>query len=83
MKNNYAMLVSYGVKCANAEPKEALNLDDRKLLTRLVFLETGSRTLPPEVRYFRANHDHQWKGYKNYKVIDHVYFGYFEEEIYH
>jgi spore germination cell wall hydrolase CwlJ-like protein len=35
------------------------------------------RTLPKEVRYFRADYDHPWEGYENYTVIDNVYFGYF------
>ena len=35
-------------------------------------------TVPTEVRYFRMNYDFKWEGYKNYKVIDDTYFGYFE-----
>lgn len=34
-------------------------------------------TVPTEVRYFRTDYDFNWDGYKNYKVIDNVYFGYF------
>lgn len=34
-------------------------------------------TLPTYVRYFRADYHHQWDGYKGYKTIDNVYFGYF------
>lgn len=34
-------------------------------------------TVPTEVRYFRTDYDFNWEGYKNYKVIDNVYFGYF------
>lgn len=40
-------------------------------------IQNGS-TLPFYVRYFRADKDHSWTGYKNYVVIDNVYFGYFE-----
>ena len=40
-------------------------------------IQNGS-TLPFYVRYFRADKDHSWTGYKNYTVIDNVYFGYFE-----
>ena len=36
-------------------------------------------TVPTEVRYFRTDHDFKWGGYKNYKVIDNVYFGYFTD----
>lgn len=32
--------------------------------------------LPPEVRYFRVSYDFNWQDYKNYCVIDNVYFGY-------
>ena len=39
-------------------------------------LENGP-TLPTYVRYFRSGHHHEWEGYEGYKVIDHVYFGYF------
>ena len=35
-------------------------------------------TVPTYVRYFRTKHDFSWEGYKNYTVIDNVYFGYFE-----
>lgn len=35
-------------------------------------------TIPTYVRYFRINYDFKWKGYRNYKVIDNVYFGYLE-----
>lgn len=35
-------------------------------------------TLPPEVRYFRDSYDFSWKNYKNYTIIDNIYFGYFE-----
>ena len=38
------------------------------------------RTLPAEVRYFRANYDHSWEGYENYAVYDNVYFGYFTND---
>lgn len=41
-------------------------------------IKNGS-TLPQEVRYFRLSHDFKWEGYKNYKVIDNTYFGYFED----
>ena len=41
-------------------------------------LENGP-TLPTYVRYFRADYHHKWKGYKGYKTIDNVYFGYFED----
>jgi len=34
-------------------------------------------TIPPEVRYFRTDHDFGWEGYQNYIVLDNVYFGYF------
>ena len=40
-------------------------------------IENGP-TVPTYVRYFRTDHDFSWDGYKNYKVIDNVYFGYFE-----
>lgn len=33
-------------------------------------------TVPTYVRYFRANHDHRWKGYANYCVYEDTYFGY-------
>ena len=36
-------------------------------------------TLPTYVRYFRTSYDFNWEGYENYKVIDNVYFGYFED----
>ena len=36
-------------------------------------------TVPTEVRYFRTDYDFKWEGYKNYKVIDNTYFGYFED----
>lgn len=36
-------------------------------------------TVPTEVRYFRTDYDFSWDGYKNYKVIDNVYFGYFTD----
>ena len=36
-------------------------------------------TIPTEVRYFRTDYDFNWDGYKNYKVLDNVYFGYFED----
>lgn len=36
-------------------------------------------TVPTYVRYFRADYDFAWEGYENYKVIDNVYFGYFED----
>ena len=36
-------------------------------------------TLPTEVRYFRAYSDFTWETYRNYKIIDNVYFGYFED----
>lgn len=35
-------------------------------------------TIPTYVRYFRINYDFKWEGYRNYKVIDNVYFGYLE-----
>lgn len=41
-------------------------------------LENGP-TLPTYVRYFRADYDFNWEGYQNYKVVDNVYFGYFED----
>lgn len=34
-------------------------------------------TVPEYVRYFRSDFDFKWLDYKNYKVIDNVYFGYF------
>ena len=34
--------------------------------------------LPTEVRYFRTDYDFNWENYKNYIIIDNVYFGYFE-----
>lgn len=33
--------------------------------------------LPPLVRYFRDDYDHQWEGYAHYKTYDNIYFGYF------
>lgn len=36
-------------------------------------------TLPTYVRYFRTDYDFGWEGYENYKVVDNVYFGYFED----
>ena len=39
-------------------------------------IENGP-TVPTYVRYFRASYDFSWEGYKNYKTIDNVYFGYF------
>lgn len=36
-------------------------------------------TIPTYVRYFRTDYDFRWEGYENYKVIDNVYFGYFED----
>lgn len=41
-------------------------------------IENGP-TVPTYVRYFRASYDFSWEGYKNYKTIDNVYFGYFED----
>lgn len=41
------------------------------------YVLTHGRTLPAEVRYFRADYDHSWEGYENYAVYDNVYFGYF------
>ncbi len=35
-------------------------------------------TLPPKVRYFRDSYDFSWEGYRNYIVLDNIYFGYFE-----
>lgn len=35
--------------------------------------------LPREVMFFRDDYDHQWEGYKNYAVVDNMYFGYFED----
>jgi hypothetical protein len=40
-------------------------------------IENGA-TVPTYVRYFRDSYDFSWEGYKNYKTIDNVYFGYFE-----
>lgn len=39
-------------------------------------LENGP-TIPPEVRYFRADYDFSWEGYAHYATYDNVYFGYF------
>lgn len=36
-------------------------------------------TVPTYVRYFRTSYDFKWDGYSNYKVIDNVYFGYFND----
>lgn len=36
-------------------------------------------TLPTYVRYFRTDYDFNWEGYQNYKVVDNVHFGYFED----
>lgn len=36
-------------------------------------------TVPTYVRYFRTKYDFSWEGYRNYTVIDNVYFGYFED----
>lgn len=41
-------------------------------------IENGP-TVPTYVRYFRASYDFFWDGYENYKTIDNVYFGYFED----
>ena len=41
------------------------------------YVLTHGRSLPAEVRYFRADYDHSWEGYENYVVYDNVYFGYF------
>lgn len=41
-------------------------------------LENGP-TLPTYVRYFRTDYDFKWEGYQNYKIVDNVYFGYFED----
>lgn len=41
-------------------------------------IENGP-TVPTYVRYFRASYDFTWEGYINYKTIDNVYFGYFED----
>ena len=41
-------------------------------------LENGP-TIPTYVRYFRTDYDFRWEGYQNYKVVDNVYFGYFED----
>lgn len=41
-------------------------------------LENGP-TVPTYVRYFRTDYDFSWEGYQNYKVVDNVYFGYFED----
>ena len=41
-------------------------------------LENGP-TVPTEVRYFRTDYDFKWEDYENYKIIDNVYFGYFED----
>ena len=41
-------------------------------------IENGP-TVPTYVRYFRASYDFSWDGYENYKTIDNVYFGYFED----
>ena len=35
-------------------------------------------TVPTYVRYFRSDKDFNWEDYKNYIVIDNMYFGYFE-----
>lgn len=41
-------------------------------------IENGP-TVPTYVRYFRASYDFNWEGYKNYKTLDNVYFGYFSD----
>lgn len=42
------------------------------------YVLTYGSMLPTEVRYFRTDYDFKWEHYKNYIVIDNVYFGYFE-----
>ena len=42
------------------------------------YVLTYGSILPTEIRYFRTDYDFNWEHYKNYIVIDNVYFGYFE-----
>ena len=42
------------------------------------FVIKNGPTIPSYVRYFRANYDFEWKGYKHYKTFDNMHFGYFE-----
>lgn len=66
--NNYSPVV-FGLIDA-AEPT-ALNYE------AVDYVLQNGPTLPTYVRYFRADYHHQWEGYKGYKTIDNVYFGYF------
>lgn len=42
------------------------------------YVVANGPTVPTYVRYFRTDHDFNWNGYKNYTVIDNVYFGYLD-----
>lgn len=42
------------------------------------FVIKNGPTIPSYVRYFRANYDFEWEGYKHYKTFDNMHFGYFE-----
>ena len=43
------------------------------------YVLTNGPTIPKEVRYFRADYDHNWEGYVHYATYDNVYFGFFTE----